>query len=419
MPEYIQQPIRPRLDAHLLGPHPVVHHFLERMGLRGILRDALESGIHRGLDHAETLSLLVHNVLTSRGALYWVPEWASSIEPSALRLTPGQLPRLNDDRLARSLDALVSARGRTVFFRLAVGVVEDFELDCSRVHFDTTTVTLFGQYKASKTEPEITYGHSKAHRPDLKQLRFGLNVTADGAVPLLHSVHSGNRTDNSVHVQNVDRLRELLGREDFTYVADSKLCTKANLEHVAAYGGHFVTVMPRTRKEYWDFRESLRVGTVKAGWRPVLAGPSRWAEDGPDVYASTSKGPATTEEGWRIVWFRSSQKARLDAESREGRTRRAQTEIALLTPKLGKRELRTAKGVGERTDAILAHYGVADFLRVDVSFRVVTEERDLRRSRPKPGDPKKTIRSTKFGVPSRETRRRSPPRRASTACSLS
>ena len=125
-------------------------------------------------------------------------------------------------------DALVSERGRSVFFRLALRVIKNFEVNAPRVHFDTTTLTLFGQYATSHTEPRITHGHSKDHRPDLKQLVFGLNVSSDGAVPLLHHVFGGNRTDDSVHVRNVDELRDLLGRKDFVYVADSKLCTKEN-----------------------------------------------------------------------------------------------------------------------------------------------------------------------------------------------
>lgn len=368
------------------------------MNLRRILRDALGGSLLRGLDHAETLSILLHNVLTSRGALYRVPEWASQIAPAALGLTPAQVSRINDDRLARSLDALVTPSGRSVFFRLALSVIKDFELSCERVHFDTTTVTLFGQYEGAKAEPRIAHGHSKAHRPDLKQLLFGLNVSADGAVPLLHSVHSGNRTDDSVHVQNLDQLRELLGRDDFTYVADSKLCTKGNLEHVAAYGGRFVTVMPRTRKEDRIFRAQLRQGTVKAGWREILSREPRREADGPDTYASTSKGPQCTKEGYRIVWLRSSQKARRDEESREGRVRLAQADLALLAPKLGRGKLRSVASVKARAHAILKQYVVAAFLRVEVKSRVVTEERYLRRGRPKAGDPTKRIRSTKLGL---------------------
>ena len=382
--------------SHCLGAHPLLRHFLQRMGLRGILRDALGPGLHRGLDHAETLSILLHNVLTSRGALYRVAEWAGGVEPGALGVTPAQLSRLNDDRLARSLDAIVSPRGRTVFFRLALGVIKDFELSVDRMHFDTTTVTVFGQYKTSKAEPKITYGHSKAHRPDLKQLLFGLNVTADGAVPLLHSVHSGNRTDDSVHVRNVDELREVLGRDDFVYVADGKLCTKGNLEHIAAYGGSFVTVMPRTRKEDRQFRDDLRAGTVRARWRRVLSRPARCEEDGPNIYACTAQGPAATSEGYRIVWVRSSQKAHQDAESRHGRLRQAEVDLSLLARQLGKGRLRSAKTVRERAQALLEHFDVAAFLRVEVASHVLTELRYLRRGRPKPGDPQKTIRTRRL-----------------------
>jgi hypothetical protein len=188
------------LRGHNLGPHPLIRHYLERMNFRGIVRDCLGGGLRQGLDHAEVLSVLVHNVLVSRGPMYRIREWAKRIEPSALGLTAAQVDGLNDDRIVRALDALASERGRSVFFRLALRVVKDFELRVPRVHFDTTTVTFSGQYETSVAEPRITHGHNKDHRPDLKQLVFGLDITSDGAVPLLHHIWSGNRTDDSVHV---------------------------------------------------------------------------------------------------------------------------------------------------------------------------------------------------------------------------
>jgi transposase len=137
-------------------------------------------GLSRGLDHAEVLGVLVHHVLVSRGPMYRIREWARRIEPEALELTAAQVEQLNDDRLVRSLEALAGESGRSVFFRLALRVIKDFELELQRVHFDTTTVTFFGQYEASTTAPRITRGVNKDHRPDLKQLLFGLNVTSDG-----------------------------------------------------------------------------------------------------------------------------------------------------------------------------------------------------------------------------------------------
>jgi len=382
------------LQRHLLGPHPIIRHYLERMNFRGIVRDCLGGGLRQGLDHAEVLSVLVHNVLVSRGPMYRVKEWAQRIEPEALGLTAAQVGGLNDDRLVRSLDALVSERGRSVFFRLALRVIKDFKLQAARVHFDTTTVTLFGQYASSQAEPRITHGHNKDHRPDLKQLLFGLNVTSDGAVPLLHHVFSGNRTDDSVHVRNVDELQALLGREDFIYVADSKLCTKENLQHVAGHGGHFVTVLPRTRKEDVAFRDQLRLGAPAVRWRTIhQVANQRRSADPPDVFCSTEAGPDVTAEGYRLIWIRSSQKARADAQAREEQVRRAELELKAVVAKVGTRQLRTPPAVKARVEKILAQYRVAGLLETTIGTVTEVSHHYLRSGRPRPGDPVRAVRT--------------------------
>jgi hypothetical protein len=207
------------LHRHLLGPHPIIRHYLERMSFRGIIRGSLGAGLQQSLDHAEVLSVLIHNILVSRGPMYRIRQWARRIEPEALGLTASQVSHLNDDRIARSLDALASERGRNVFFRLALRIIKDFEIHTSRVHFDTTTVTFFGQYSTSRADPRITYGVNKDHRPDLKQLLFGLNISSDGAVPLLHHVFSGNRT---APVPARYRRVHLRGRQQAVYHQKSR-----------------------------------------------------------------------------------------------------------------------------------------------------------------------------------------------------
>lgn len=382
------------LRRHHLGPHPIIRHYLERMNFRGIIRDCLGGGLHQGLDHAEVLSVLVHNILISRGPMYRIREWAQRIEPEALGLTAAQVGGLNDDRLVRSLDALVSPRGRNVFFRLALRVIKDFALQAPRIHFDTTTVTLFGQYSSSRAEPRITHGHNKDHRQDLKQLLFGLNVTSDGAVPLLHHVFSGNRTDDSVHVRNVDELRTLLGREDFVYVADSKLCTKENLEHVAGHGGRFVTILPRTRKEDAAFRQQLHEGSPAVRWRKIhQVTNQRRTEDPPDIFCSTNAGPEITAEGYRVIWIRSSQKAQVDAQAREEHVRRAELELKALAAKIGTRTLRTPALIQARVKKILAEQRVAGLLEPTVSVLTEVSHRYLRAGRPRPSDPVRAIRT--------------------------
>ena len=335
----VRKRTRASLQRHYLGPHPIIRHYLERMNFRAIIRDCLGGGLERSLDHAEVLGTLVHNVLISRGAMYRIREWAQKIEPEALNLSAPQLGHLNDDRIVRSLEALASERGRSVFFRLALRAIKHFHLQTSRVHFDTTTVTLFGQYATSHAEPRITRGINKDHRPDLKQLVFGLNVTSDGAVPLLHHVFSGNRTDDSVHVRNLNSLRALVGTEEFVYVADSKLCTQKNLRHVASAGGQFVTVMPRTWGEDKRFRRQLREGNPPVRWRKFHQVPnSRRRSDPPNLFSTTTAGPQqTTQGGYRIIWVRSSQKAALDHQVRLERIRAAEVELQEIARKVGRR----------------------------------------------------------------------------------
>ncbi len=299
--------------VHLIGPHPILNHFLGRMEFSRIIRSCLSTS-HRGiLDHAQTLALFIQNIILSPAPLYRIAEWARPIDPVALELADSEKSSLNDDRVARSLDALVTPRARTLFFRLALQIIEQFELDTKRIHHDTTTVTFTGMYKSSHREPRINRGINKDHRPDLKQLVFGLNVTADGAVPISHEVYSGNRTDDTIHRGNVDRLRQVLRRTDFIYVADSKLATRKNLAHVEKYGGRFVTILPRTRAEDKRFRKALREG-APVRWRKLVEiENNRRKSDPPIIYYSTTGDPGVTSEGYRIVWIRSSQKTERDA----------------------------------------------------------------------------------------------------------
>ena len=375
------------LRVHRLGAHPVVHYFLERMNVAAVLYGCLRGARRGQLDHAQALEVLVHNYVLSPGPLYRIAEWVAPSEAAAFGLSEAEKSAINDDRIARALDALASERGRNVFFRLALRIIKDFKLETRCIHFDTTTVTFSGKYETSRVAPRITFGYNKDHRPDLKQLLFGLNVTADGAVPLLHHVWSGNRTDDSVHRRNTDELRQLLDRDDFIYVADGKLCTVDNLKAIADYGGKFVTVMPRTRREDVRFRQALR--DKPARWTAVLKVPNRRRHDEPPDTYSTCAGPASTDDGYRLIWVRSSQKARLDLQARLDVIRKTEIEIRELP--LNRRTLKSAPSIRRALRAILKRHRCEQWLTFRLHSYTETTTRYLRRGRPRPNDPLRTI----------------------------
>ena len=384
------------LQVHRVGPHPILRHFLERMTFARIVGSCLGTPREGLLTHAQTLSVLVQNIILSPAPLYRMAEWASPISPAALGLSPQEKLSINDDRVARSLDALSSSQARSLFFRLALNVIKKFELDTSRIHHDTTSVTFHGRYEGSHADPQITHGLSKDHRPDLKQLVFGLNVTADGAVPVSHEVFSGNRTDDTIHRGNLEQLRQLLGRDDFIYVADCKLATRKNLQYIDGYGGKFVTVLPRTRAEDQLFRRQLREGK-RVRWRQFLVVPNkRRKRDPPNSYCTTADGPNLTNEGYRIVWCRSSQKAQLDALAREGALKRAQAELIHLASQINRGSLRRRSSIAKKAKTILRKLDCERFLRVTVHAQVRIQTKHLRRGRPKKDDAIREVRSSVF-----------------------
>ncbi len=336
------------LEIHRLGPHPIIQHFLEHLAVARILDKHIHSTRDSVVSHGTTIAFLVHNVLLSRDPLYRLSEWCEGIEPKALGLTSDEKLLLNDDRVGRALEQLAEFGGRGVFFQLALRAIKLYEIETQRIHFDTTTVTFSGEYQGSKTEPRITEGHNKDHRPDLKQLLFGLNVTSDGAIPVLHGVWSGNQSDDTLHRGNFDALRNLLQKNDFIYVADCKLASEENMKHIASFGGLFVTVLPRTRKEDTAFRDGLR---KKAGrWKMILTVEVSGTQGATESYWTTD-GPTLSKEGFRLLWIKSSAKAAEDKRAREESIVKAKAELQELQGKLNQRELKTGSHIRK---AILA-----------------------------------------------------------------
>ena len=158
--------------------------------------------------------------------------------PALLWLAPEQGALLHDDRVGRALDGLFDADRRALLTNLVVHMVKEFQVSLTQLHKDSTSLTLHGTYdgatgKLVRGQPTlvVTFGHSKDHHPDLKQLLWILTVSADGAVPVHVKVADGNTEDSTTHVETREVLRGLVGSPHFLYVADSTLCTRETLKH--------------------------------------------------------------------------------------------------------------------------------------------------------------------------------------------
>ena len=357
------------LEALEVGALPIVRTLLDRLGWRPLLERAFDPPDRRlRLSHVDTALLLVCNFALSRHPLYGVSAWGARCGARALGLAPGQLELLNDDRLGRTLDRLFEIDRRSLTTQVVLAMTRRYGVDLTRFHTDSTSITFSGAYRYAAVGPRgrrlrITHGHNKDHRPDLKQLVWSLSICGDGALPVHYNVFDGNQSDDRTHIPTWDALRAIAGRSDFLYVADSKLCSRENMAYVVAHGGHFLTVMPATRKEEAQFRSRLAHAPVL--WNPLWERPSpRRKDDPPERFEAYEDAP--TAEGYRLVWFRSSEKWKRDEHSRQHAIDQARFALQQLRERVGHRQLKTRAQVQAAVDRILEQYRAADWVKVEL-----------------------------------------------------
>jgi transposase len=377
------------LESLEVGAAPVVRRFLDRLQLEPLLARYLPPANRRPEDipTAVTLCALVTNLLLARRPLYGLPEWAARRVPEHLGLQAAQVALLSDDRLGRGLDRLYRADRASLLTALVVHAVREFQIELQQTHNDTTTVTFTGAYHGQTPAaerdrpPRITFGYNKDHRPDLKQLLFSITVSADGAVPVHCKTYDGNVTDDQIHIETWDFLRELVGHADFLYVADCKLCTRDNLGHIAGRQGRFLTVLPRTRAEDGWFRGYLQEQAV--AWREVRREPNPRRQTGPDIIYDGVESPRRTSEGYRVLWYRSSQKRDEDGAQRQARMERARAWLeGLQTP--GRRPIRAYAQALRTGREVLQREGAERWLRVRVEAVIEEDFRQVGPGRPGP-----------------------------------
>jgi transposase len=385
-------PVRSRFELHSerVGALPIVNWFLARIGLDDALSTHVPADDRRlRLAPAAALGVVVRNLIVDHEPVYALGEWAAPFDPALLRLEPGDVGLLNDDRVGRSLDRLFDADRASLLTEVVLRAVRAFAIDCSELHNDSTSVTFAGDYRAAdgrtrggKPTAAITFGYNKDHRPDLRQLVWILTVSADGAVPLAHRVVSGNITDDVTHVESWNDLCSLVGRTDFLYVADSKLCTHAAMDHIDARGGRFVTVLPRTRREDRWFRDWLTRNRVS--WTETITVPARRRGQPPDVL-SVFESPLGSAEGHRVIWIHSTAKAARDATVRTARIETAERDLADLARRLAapKARIKTRVRAEEAARAIVAETDTTEFF--DISISEVADKRYVASHRGSPG----------------------------------
>jgi len=380
------------LRSYQVGALPLVNQVLERIRLEQFFGEYLPADDPRcQFPTAQALLVLVRNVLMSREPVYAVGAWAARFAPDLFNLWDEQVALLHDDRLGRCLTRLFLGTGPELILAVVRHVIAEFQVSLDELHNDSTTVSFYGVYQEASEEGHrqgrathaITWGYSKDHRPDLKQLLYTLTVSHDGGVPVYFTSHSGNVVDDKTHCATWDLLCQLVGSSDFLYVADCKLASEENLRHIARTG-RFVTVMPRTHGEDEKFRTRLRQSPQAIHWEPLYDKTNEQGEVTDRLFVCADEWLSSA--GYRLLWYRSTRKAELDQATRARHVQRALADLTELRERLlsPRTRFRERSKVQRAVDDLLAEREVESLIRVRIE-----EKEDAKYRQAQPGRPSK------------------------------
>lgn len=181
------------------------------------------------------------------------------------------------DRLYRTLDALVKAKG-AIEAELKNRLGSLFDLTYDLLLCDLTSTFFEGLAEDNELAAR---GHSRDHRSDCKQVVLALVVTPEG-FPLYHEIFAGNTNDAAAFPQLLESLEHRFGSAERVWVLDRGIATPANLAVLKERKQSYLVGTPRSQlKEFeaelstsdWsEVREHVEVKCVqREGQSYVLA----------------------------------------------------------------------------------------------------------------------------------------------------
>lgn len=365
------------LKIHKIGIYPLSKHYIDQLEMMSVFENYLPK-VKGSSILSECLCVLIQNIVVSTKPLYQIQEWLKSYADGQGEFGY-ESNKYTDDRLGEALDELYKTDRQSIMTAISSKSIAVHELNTEIIHNDTTTITLQGNYEdQGDEEVQLKRGYNKDYRPECKQIVFGLNVIADGHVPISFHLYDGNTSDDQTHQVNWNELRSFLQKTDFCYVADSKVATKENLEYIGSNKGKFISILPASRKEVTDFKQSLLNTPAQVNWEYVETYPNQRKKDEPTIYQSFKGG--STSDGFRLIWIHSDAKARVDKEMRSHKIDKVALALDNISVKLNRYQLKTKEQIEKAVCKITK--GCTPFFTINLKEHKTLITKKIGRGRP-------------------------------------
>jgi len=234
-----------------VGHLPIIKDFAKKIQLVETLDAMVDSEME--LSPGVTVLAMVLDTLSGRTPLYRLEAFFQEKDIELILGHDVEPELFCDYNVGRVLDKIFDTGTQKVFSQLAQNAIGIFDVDPRRLHFDTTSISVFGDYDFTDPPLNITYGHSKDKRPDLKQFLISM-LCVDRNIPILGTCEDGNASDKTLNNELLGGVSRHMARhglkpEAFVYVADSAFVTPDNLNIARDKNVKFLTRLPATYKE--------------------------------------------------------------------------------------------------------------------------------------------------------------------------
>src|SRR5512142_2835037 len=354
-----------------LGALPVVAQFGRRLRIAEIVDELCPVREVAPISHGEVIEALVANRLTAPAPLVQVEAWAAAM---AVEEAYGIEPHLlNDDRLGRALDAIAPQLDE-ITGSVGAAAISEFGVDVARLHWDMTSISLYGAYpEADEEYPAPRWGHPKDRRPDLRQIQAGLAVSGDGGIPVFHQAYDGGAGEVAQVTGAMTALKKIAGQRTFLLVGDSKLVSYANAAAMNTQQVGFVAPLAAARVpaglfaalpagagtevDYTAGRDAGKPAAARGTYRVL-------EDDGMDIRGPRNSDPVVH---LRRILVYSSANAAGQARARALKLAKAAAELDKLVRTAGTRFHPTEQAVAARVQAIAAKRRVGKHLRTAIT----------------------------------------------------
>jgi transposase len=316
--------------------------------------------------------VLILNRLVAPRPLYRVADWLARTVLVYQLGVPAA--KFNDDRLGRTLDA-ISEHGRDIWQDIVHRALVQGNVDLSVVFYDLTAFVVHGEYTGSE---HVDFGFAHNTPMNKRKFKTGLDVSADGNIPMEYALWAGRTADLATVQENMERLCRFLKSHGWSIQETVIIGDRANLndELAMAYDDHglrYLAGLQPHKKPHQELRDAYPDQQFHAlplndqrGRKGYWGRPCQvtFEHDGRQVI---HKGLVVLSGPMRSAW----------RKGRATKLRALRQELKTVRGKIGRPYYRTVESVQKRADTRIKNSPVGKFMRA----KAYTDERDQIRLR--------------------------------------